>query len=51
MSILDIFFPHLFTGRGKLVWIRGQSFEVIRDSLEMGDLSQHRNLLILKEHI
>lgn len=40
---------HLFTGRRKLVRVRGQGFEVIRDGLEMDDLSQHRNLLILKE--
>lgn len=44
-----LFFPHLFTSRGKLVGVRGQRFEVIRDRLEMCDLSQHRNLLILKE--
>lgn len=41
-------FPHLFTRRGKLVWVWGQGFEVLRDGLEMGNLSQHRNLLILQ---
>lgn len=48
--ILDVF-PNLFTSRGKLVWVRSQGFEVIRDGLEMSDLSQHGNFLILKEYI
>lgn len=43
------FFPHLLASRGKLVWVRGQRFKVVRDCLEVGDLSQQRNFLILKE--
>lgn len=45
----SVFFPHLLTSRGKLVRVRGQCFKVIRDCLEVSDLSQQRNFLILKE--
>ena len=37
----------LFAGGRQLVGVGGQGFEVIRDGLEMGDLTQHGDLLVL----
>lgn len=42
-------FSHLFARGRELVGVRGQGFEVIGDCLEVGDLTQHRNLLVLRE--
>lgn len=41
--------PHLFAGGGQLVGLRGQQHQVVDDALQVGDLSQHGQLAVLRK--